>query len=69
LPGARASRRRHKAAPDQIVERIDSADARKPGDGLAAARHHNLRATMNVLQMLAQPIVKLTHSNLVCLRM
>jgi hypothetical protein len=65
LPG----RRRHKAAPDQIIERIGSTDGRQPGDRLAAARHDHLSAAMNVLQMLAQPIVKLTHSNLIGLRL
>jgi hypothetical protein len=55
----------HEPAPDEIIEWVEGSDGRQPRDRLASARHYHLGATLNVLQMLAETIVKLTHSNLI----
>lgn len=66
---ARTRRRGDETSPDEIIERILALDARQPRDWLAAARDHDLSALLHALEMLAQPIVKLTHPYLILLTM
>jgi hypothetical protein len=69
---ARAARTRWRGdetSSDQILERILAIDGGQPRDRLAAARDHDLGTLRDVLEMLAQPIVELTHSNLIPLTM
>lgn len=56
-------------SPDEIIERILTIDARQPRDRLTATRHHDLSALLHTLEMLAQPIVKLTYAYLIPLTM
>jgi hypothetical protein len=66
---ARTRRRSDEPAPDEVLEWILAIDGREPRDRLAATRHHDLGAPLNALEMLAQPIVKLTYSHFVALTM
>ena len=57
-------RRGDQPTPDEIIEWILPIDARQPRDRLATARNHDLSTPLHALEMLAQPIVKLTHPHL-----
>jgi hypothetical protein len=52
-------------SPEEILERIRTIDCREPSDRPAATGDHDLGALLDALEMLAQPVVKLTHPNLV----
>jgi hypothetical protein len=58
-----------KSSPDEIIEWVLVTDARQPRDRLTATRHHDLSALLHTLEMLAQPIMKLTYAYLVSLNM
>ncbi len=62
-------RRGDQSTPDEIIEWILVVNARQPRDRLATARNHDLSTPLHALEMLAQPIVKLTHPYLMCLPM
>jgi len=59
----------HEPPPAQIGERVCFIQRRQPGDSLAATRDDDLRAPLDTLEMLAEPIVKLTHADLIPLAM
>lgn len=62
---AGARRRSDKAASDQILEWILAVERRQPRDRVATAGNRDLGALLNALEMLAQPIVKLTHPHFI----
>lgn len=55
--------------PDQILERIGTVDGRESRNRLAATRDHDIGAPLGALEVLAQPIVKLAHPDLIPLAM
>jgi hypothetical protein len=61
--------RSDEASPDQVLERVLAVDSRKPRDRLTAARDHDFGAPLDAVEMLAQPVVKLTYPDLIALTM
>jgi hypothetical protein len=66
---ARMCRRGDETAPYEVGEWILAIDGRQPRDRLTAARDHDLGAPLDALEVLAQPIMKLTDSHLVAVAM
>ena len=60
--------RSDEAALDQVVEWVLT-DGGQPRNRLAAASNHDLDALLDLLEMLAQPIVKIAHPYLISLAM
>jgi hypothetical protein len=59
------ARQRHKTAAHEILERILPIDGRQTRDRPAAARHNDLGAVLNPLEVLAQAVVQLPNPDLV----
>jgi hypothetical protein len=54
----------HQTSPIQILERSSRFDLGKASDRPSSAGYHELGSLPDLLQVLAEAIVKLTHSNL-----
>lgn len=62
---ARTCRQRDETAPDEIFQWLLALKRRQPRDRSAAPGHHHLATALDTLKVLAEPIVKLAHPNLI----